>query len=605
MSRMDGRSCAAQSRAPRGGRPRAARAAIATAGCLVALEVARSGAAWASVPAGAVGSLLRPRPGKVVEVAAPAEGLVEPSAVAEAAMLGGPLPADLGEFERGKREAEAFVEEEPAESSDPVASASPGFAARHDGEPSARDLLGAPFRAVDPGLGAVSAGVSPAPTIAPSWQGIDNPGRAPSDSTGAVGPTRYVEVVNSKVAVYDRGGRTLASATLGSWWNVGTAASFDPQVLWDSGTDRFFYAGDAVYGPSDHRLAFGWSTSASPGLGTGDWCRYTFRYGSEFPDFPKLGDSADFLLIGVNVFAGDSFRGADVVAIAKPAPGPGCPALSTLKLGVGRNLSVAGARQFTPVPANQVDAGPNGWVVTVPSSGTQRSSLGIFRVTKSSTGLPTIQSSGTSLAVPAFSLPRNAPQSGSRHLLDSGDARLTQAVSAIDPLRGGRLGLWTQHTVLGGAGAAVRWYEIDPASRTLLQSGTVAPRGVHAFNGAISPDRVSRGSTRAFGSSMVLGFNTSSPTTFPSVAMVSKRGDDSVSAPVVVRTSPGPAVDFTCAAGGGVCRWGDYAAATPDPAASAADAVGRVWSSNTWTRDGRVTGENGTSWTTWNWGARP
>jgi hypothetical protein len=548
---------------------------------------------------------LRPRPGKLVEVATPAEGIVETSAVAAAAMLGGPLPADLDELERGKREAAAFAEEEAPGSTDPAADASPVGDVRRDRGRSARDALGTPLRGVDPGLDAVAAGVSPAPTIAPSWQGIDNSGRAPSDSTGAVGPTRYVEVVNSKVAVYDRGGRTLASATLGNWWNVGTAASFDPQVLWDSGTERFFYAGDAVYGPSDHRLAFGWSTSASPGLGTGDWCRYTFRYGAEFPDYPKLGDSADFLLIGVNVFAGDSFRGADVVAIAKPAPGATCPALSTLKLGIGRNLSVAGTRQFTPVPANQVDAGPNGWVVTVPSSGTQRSSLGIFRVTKSSTGLPTIQTAGTSLAVQAFSLPRNAPQSGSRHLLDSGDARLTQAVSAIDPLRGGRLGLWTQHTVLGGAGSAVRWYEIDPASRTLLQSGTVAPRGVHAFNGAISPDRVSRGATRAFGSNMVLGFNISSPTTFPSIAMVSKRGDDSVSAPVVVRTSPGPAIDFSCAAGGGVCRWGDYAAATPDPAASATDAVGRVWSSNTWTRDGRVTGENGTSWATWNWGARP
>lgn len=549
--------------------------------------------------------MLRPRPGKVIEVATPTDGPVLPGVAAAAAIVAGPLPADVDELARGKREADAFVDTGDADAGavDPIGEAARADLTRSETPP--QDEIGAPLRGIDPAAVGVAPGLSPAPTIAPSWQGVEQAGRAPSDSTGAVGTTRYVEVVNARVGVYDRTGRSLASASLGSWWNVGSAAAFDPQVIWDPDTERFFYAGDAVYGPSDNRIAFGWSTSASPALGTGDWCRYTFRYGAEFPDYPKLGDSADFLLIGVNVFAGDAFRGADVVAIGKPAAGPGCPTLASLKIGVGKNLSVAGARQFTPVPANQTDGGPNGWVVTVPASGTSRASLGIFRVTKSSTGLPSIETSGASLAVPSFSLPRNAPQSGTRHLLDSGDARFTQAVSAKDPLRGGKLGLWTQHAVLGGAGSAVRWYEIDPASRTLLQSGTVAPRGLYAFNGAISPDRISRGATGAFGQNMVLGFNTSSSTTFPSIAMVSKRGDDAVSAPVVVRTSPGPVVDFSCAPGGGLCRWGDYAAATPDPAASAADAVGRVWSTNAWTRDGRVTGENGTSWMTWNWGARP
>ena len=512
--------------------------------------------------------------------AAPAEqAQALPGPAALAAMLGGPLPADIAALERAERSAAEF----PA--------------------PSAQDL-GDPLGAVAPGVSALPSVVSPAPTIAPSWSGIDQPGGSPSDSTGAVGRTRYVEVVNSKVAVYDRSGRSLATAGLGAWWNVGSASVFDPQVIWDADTERFFYAGDAVYGATDNRLAFGWSTSASPGLGTSDWCRYTLKYGAEFPDYPKLGDSADFLMIGVNVFSGNDFRGADLIAIGKPAAGPGCPTYASLKLGIGRNLSVAGARQFTPVPANQTDSGPNGWVVTVPAS-LPATSLGLFRVSKSTSGNPTIQTAGAKIAVPSFTVPRNAPQSGTRYLLDSSDGRLTQAVSAKDPLRGNALGIWTQHTILGGVGAAVRWYEIDPLNRVLLQSETVAPRGLYAFNGAISPDRVASGTTRAFGSNMVLGFNTSSSVSFPSIAMIAKRGNDTSSAPVVVRTSPGPVIDFTCASGGGVCRWGDYAAATPDPAASTADSVGRVWATNAWTRDGRVTGANGTSWLTWNWGARP
>ncbi|MFM8411537.1 MAG: hypothetical protein ACKOCT_14835, partial [Alphaproteobacteria bacterium] len=236
-----------------------------------------AGETHARVAGDAVGRMLRPRATAVIEHAVPPAGAVEPGPVAAAAMLGGPLPADVDELRLGKEAADAIALEEDDE------------AAR---EAAASAALG-------------TLAVSPTPTIAPSWKGIDQLGRAPSDATGAVGTTRYVEVVNSKVAVYDRAGRSLATASLGSWWNVGNAAAFDPQVIWDPDTERFFYAGDAVYGPSDNRLAFGWSTSPSPGLGTGDWCRYTFRYGAEFPDYPKLGDSADFLLIGVNVFAGD------------------------------------------------------------------------------------------------------------------------------------------------------------------------------------------------------------------------------------------------------------------------------------------------------------
>ena len=37
-----------------------------------------------------------------------------------------------------------------------------------------------------------------------SWEGIRDPRVAPSDSTGAVGPTRYIELINVGYAIYDR-----------------------------------------------------------------------------------------------------------------------------------------------------------------------------------------------------------------------------------------------------------------------------------------------------------------------------------------------------------------------------------------------------------------
>jgi hypothetical protein len=37
-----------------------------------------------------------------------------------------------------------------------------------------------------------------------SWEGIRDPRPTPSDSTGAIGPTRYIELINIRYAIYDR-----------------------------------------------------------------------------------------------------------------------------------------------------------------------------------------------------------------------------------------------------------------------------------------------------------------------------------------------------------------------------------------------------------------
>ncbi len=48
-----------------------------------------------------------------------------------------------------------------------------------------------------------SAPTARAPSTALSWQDVFDSGVTPSDSTGAVGPTRYVELVNEKYGVVD------------------------------------------------------------------------------------------------------------------------------------------------------------------------------------------------------------------------------------------------------------------------------------------------------------------------------------------------------------------------------------------------------------------
>jgi hypothetical protein len=446
---------------------------------------------------------------------------------------------------------------------------------------------------------------SPLPTLILGRSGVFDTNLTPSDSTGAIGTTRYIEAINSRVAIYNRSLGLIKIDTLENWWAVPGANVFDPQVMWDATTNRFYYVGDAVFSITDNRLAFGFSKTNAPNNAVDDWCHYQVSYGSDFPDYPKLGDSRFFFVIGVNTFGSDgSFKGSDIIAISKPAAGATCPDPATFKIGKSSNIKIGATQYFTPTPAAGVDTNATAWIVTR-ADGLPGTNIGLFKVTRNATtGAPVMPTTGVAVTVPLYDAPPNAPQRGTAFVIDTLDGRLTQAVAAVDPANGSKFAIWTQHTIKGGAGSMVRWYEIDPVGAVLLQNGSVQHASLYYFNAAISPDRVVKGTTKAFGSNMLLNFCASSSGVFPSIRMVSKRGVDTVSGVKVVKTSPGPNIDFSCP--GGTCRWGDYSGATPDPNALVTDATGVVWGTNMWTLDGNTTGGTGaTSWRTWNFKGQP
>src|SRR4051794_6853797 len=191
---------------------------------------------------------------------------------------------------------------------------------------------------------------------------------SPSDATGAIGPTRFIQLVNARFGIYARDGKQpLATGDLTQLAGVARDVFvFDPQIIWDPAARRFYYVIDSIYGgPADNCLQVGFSRTDSP-ASAADWCHYQIRYGKEFPDFPKLGDSGAYGLIGVNVFANTSpyalSRRAALIAIRKPPAGRDCPAETSFSGGVAKDLRDADGRQgFTPVPANQVDAAPDGY----------------------------------------------------------------------------------------------------------------------------------------------------------------------------------------------------------------------------------------------------
>src|SRR5438105_2301536 len=116
------------------------------------------------------------------------------------------------------------------------------------------------------------------PDIGAAWVGQQDAGVTPPDTTGAIGTSRYIQLVNDKFGIYDRNGNVISSGGLQTF--AGAFASLDvtdPQVIWDPGTNRFYFvvldfAGFVGDGP-ENILWLGYSRTASPNAGgSSNWC---------------------------------------------------------------------------------------------------------------------------------------------------------------------------------------------------------------------------------------------------------------------------------------------------------------------------------------------
>jgi hypothetical protein len=448
-----------------------------------------------------------------------------------------------------------------------------------------------------------------APVIGASWQGVSNPFVSPPDPNGAIGPSSYIEIINQNISIYNRTGGLIATAPLTTLTGDFGGFLSDPMILWDPASQRFFYN---VWDVNDSKMDWGFSKDANPTTIPASWCNYISSFGyttNDLPDYPKLGQTRDFLLIGVNHYTSPQFLHADrtdllwINKYKNKNPVTTCPSASTFGAGIFKNLkNEDNTIAFTPVPPIQTDTSPNTFIITssdiecpdICGTGTLIT-VHALRPSPTNPLVPQLKVKGQSITVGAFESPPDAPQKNSSDTLDTLDGRLTHAVSGKDPSHSNKLAVWVAHSVLGGAGARINWYEINPlpvSNPTLFQSGSVSNANLYVFNAGISNDRACDLAGCAHGDSMVVGFSTSSSTAFPAAQMVSKIGAGAQSSFVVVKQSTTFDNDFTCAP---TCRWGDYGGATPDPTKKGGT-VGEVWLSQQFT-DGTAE--------TWNWEATP
>jgi hypothetical protein len=424
-------------------------------------------------------------------------------------------------------------------------------------------------------------------------RGIASTGRfEPSDSTGAAGPGVYLEFTNERVAVVRRrDGRTVRRRGFGAFLGSPGADVADPQVEWDGQARRWLYAALRSRGEANY-LEYGWTQTADPGDLKRGWCHFTVRTGSASPDFPKLGHSDRYLVVGANLFVAERYKGSALYVVPKPRPGSrACRGGRVSVFGTPRRplTTTAGDAALTPVPANTVQRSAKAYVVAADDpllsrSGTARR-LMVWHV-QARDRRPVLVEDGP-VRVSRYRIPGDVPQKGSTARIDASTfaGGATQAVAAVEPSAGGRLVLWTQHTVRYGSRSQVRWYELAPGSRRPLQHGAVRVRGRWAFNAAISPARD--------GGAAAIVFNVGGRRMLPELRVRRRDAatplgvmeDEEIVARSVAAREP---CDVRC-------PWGDYSAATPDPVDPSL-----IWGSGQVDGARRRNDPGAPQWETWN-----
>jgi PKD repeat protein len=433
---------------------------------------------------------------------------------------------------------------------------------------------GGPHTAVFGGLNA--SGLSAAQQIAQFGVAGDV---TPPDTTGAIGPTQYIEIVNSEIAIYNRTSLSLEGSPVGLGTFTGGTFPCDVQIKFDPQSGRWFYLALRCDGTTaSNELYVGFSKAATPrDLTPASWCTYTVPSNpvTSIDDYPKLGLDAGHIIIGSNSFDAltAAFLTAHIMAAPKPPAGPisscGGPPTFTVFGSAAQPLRTgAGNAAYTPEPATVADGSAStGYIVAADfddPNDVGGSNLMVWHVTDSG-GVPNLIADGD-IPIPSFSVPPPVPQPGSSDKIDSLDGRLTQAVAAADPQAGGAEAVWTQHTISDGAGGSVvRWYEVIPSKLSVRQLGTVSDTAGFAFNGAIAP---------TLHGGAVINYNVGGPNQTIQIkaqSRVPSAPSGEMFKPVTLAASADVDSDLSCPSQGFMefgttsCRWGDYAGMSTDP----------------------------------------
>ncbi|HYY94425.1 MAG TPA: hypothetical protein VE713_07905, partial [Pyrinomonadaceae bacterium] len=216
--------------------------------------------------------------------------------------------------------------------------------------------------AADSNAPAPSAPNAPSPGPTASFEGLDfaNWGAGhPPDTNGDVGPTYYIQTVNTSVGIFDKSNGNRVAAFIfndlmsqGNFGNLCDTDNFgDPVVLYDSFEDRWIITDFAFKLSGGNPVApayqcFAVSKSGDPVAG--GWNFYSVQVNGGLGDYPKFGIWPDGLYMSANVFgfgAGGAFQNARVWAFNKAQMYAGAPTIQSISFD-------APSAEFTLLPSN-------------------------------------------------------------------------------------------------------------------------------------------------------------------------------------------------------------------------------------------------------------
>jgi len=399
----------------------------------------------------------------------------------------------------------------------------------------------------------------------------------PPDTNGDVGPTYYIQTVNTSIGIYNKstGVRTAAFTfnafmSQGAFGNLCDTNNFgDPVVLYDSFEDRWIISDFAftldgsgnVINPPGAFQCIAASKTGDPV--SGGWNFYSINTTGGLGDYPKLGIWPDGLYMSVNMFdyaAGGSFQNARAYAFNKAQMYAGDPTVQSVSFD-------APSAEFTLLPSNaRLQAGtppagsPN--YFSVVWQFLNAISVYKFHVDWNSISTSTFTGPFITVAPTSWASPPSTVPSQGGNNLDTVAPRLMMQNQYTN--LGGVESLWNNHTVQGSSAAqsAVRYYQVDVTGGTVAANTTQAamhnPDTTNRFMASLAVDRAG---------DMALGYSTSSSTSFPAIKYAGRLSTDPLNSlpQTEVSLKDGTGTQ-TGSCGSGLCiRWGDYSAMTLDP----------------------------------------
>ena len=414
-------------------------------------------------------------------------------------------------------------------------------------------------------------------------------GCIPPDTNGAVGPTQYVQMVNSAMSVYDKSGtRLLGPIAINALWSGLPGAckdnnNGDPVVIYDQLADRWMVSQFAVPTGNYHEcIAISKTADAA-----GAYYVYDFPLSTtKFEDYPHFGLWPDAYYMSTHEFnvAGTAYLGAGAFAFERTKMLAGLPAqMVYFSLGNG-NTSFGGHLPsdldgFTLPPAGapnyfaEVDTGtempPNAalrlWKFHVDWTTPANSTFGVSGQPNSTTTVTDFARPDCSLAGTRAYVIGCVPQAGDPSQLDPIGDRLMFRLAYRN--FGDHESLVLNHMAVVNSTTGQmgpRWYEVRNPGGTpqIFQQSTFGAISqtdlLYRFVGSIAMDNAG---------DMAIAYSTSSSLDFPSIAYAGRLAADPLNslaqgeAQMFAGTGPQRGELFAPQTG----RWGDYSALTVDP----------------------------------------